>query len=81
MVKALVKVVNTKNVHLDEVLDEVQRVGRVWFENFLIEGLKVGKILKRSKVTIITCELEIAFIFILIWFFLIPLMWLSVKMI
>ena len=45
MVKALVKVVNTKNVHLYEVLDEVQRVVRVWFENFLIEELKVGKII------------------------------------
>ena len=61
MVKDLVKVVNTKNVHLDEVLDEVQRVGRVWFENFLIEGLKVGKILKRSKVTIIICKLHLQF--------------------
>jgi hypothetical protein len=45
MVKALVKVVNTKNVHLDEVLDEVQRVVRVWFKNLLIEELKVGKII------------------------------------
>jgi hypothetical protein len=45
MVNDLVKVVNTKVVHLDEVLDEVQRVGRVWFENPLIKGLKVGKIL------------------------------------
>ena len=56
MVKALVKVVNIKVAHLDEVLDEVQRVGRVWFENLLIKGLKVGKILKGSKVTIITCH-------------------------
>jgi hypothetical protein len=45
MVNSLVKVVNIKSVHLDEVLDEVQRVGRVWFENFLIEELKVGKII------------------------------------
>ena len=56
MVKALVKVVNTKVAHLDVVLDEVQRFGRVWFENLLLKGLKVGKILKRSKVTIITCH-------------------------
>jgi hypothetical protein len=56
MVNDLVKVVNTKVVHLDEVLDEEQRVGRVWFDNLLIKGLKVGKILKRSKVTIITCH-------------------------
>ena len=61
MVKALVKVVNTKNVHLDEVLDEVQRVVRVWFRNLLIKWLKVGRILKRSKVTIITCMLDLKF--------------------
>jgi hypothetical protein len=48
-------VVNTKLVHLDEVLDEVQRVVRVWFKNLLIQGLKVGTILKRAQVTIITC--------------------------
>ena len=45
MVKDLVKVVNIKSVHLDEILDEVQKVERVWFENLLIEGLKVGKII------------------------------------
>ncbi len=45
MVKALVKVVNIKVAHLDEVLDEVQRVVRVWFKNLLIEELKVGKII------------------------------------
>ena len=56
MVEALFKVVNTKNVHLDEFLDEVQRFVRVWFNNLLIEELKVGKILKRSKVTMITCN-------------------------
>ena len=81
MVNYLVKVVNIKSVHLDEVLDEVQRVGRVWFENFLIEGLKVGKILKRSHVTIIICELGNSFIFILICFFFIQLMFLSVEMV
>jgi hypothetical protein len=54
MVNDLVKVVNTKVAHLDEVLDEVQIVVRVWFENLLIQGLKVGKILKVSHVTIIT---------------------------
>ena len=57
MVKDLVKVVNITSVHLDEVLDEVQRIVRVWFKNLLIEELKVGKILKRSKVTISVCKL------------------------
>jgi hypothetical protein len=56
MVKAMVKVVNNKVVHTDEVLDEVQRVGRVWFEKLLIKGLKVGMLLKMSHVTIITCH-------------------------
>jgi hypothetical protein len=45
MVNSLVKVVNIKSVHFDEVLDEVQRVVRVWFKNLLIEELKVGKII------------------------------------
>jgi hypothetical protein len=57
MVKDLVKVVNTKVVHLDEVLDEVQRVERVWFENLPIKGLKVGMILKLSILTISVCKL------------------------
>jgi hypothetical protein len=61
MVKDLVKVVNTKVVHLEEVLDNVQRVVRVWFENLLIKGLEVGKILKRAQVTIITCERDLIF--------------------
>ena len=56
MVKDLVKVVNTKVVHLDEVLDGVQRVGRVWFKNLLIKGLKVGYTIKMAHVTIITCN-------------------------
>ena len=73
MVKALVKVVNIKVAHLDEVLDEVQRVVRVWFKNLLIKGLKVGMLLKKSHVTIISCELGISFIFVLIWFFLDPI--------
>jgi hypothetical protein len=45
MEKELVKVVNSKGVQLDEVLDEVQRVGRVWFKNLLIQGLKVGTLM------------------------------------
>jgi hypothetical protein len=45
MVNDLVKVVNTKVVHLDEVLDKVQRVGVVWFKNLLIPGLKVGTLM------------------------------------
>jgi hypothetical protein len=45
MVNDLVKVVNIKSVHLDEVLDEVQRIVRVWFKNLLLKGLKVGKII------------------------------------
>jgi hypothetical protein len=51
----------TKVVHLDEVLDEVQRVGIFWFKNPLIQRLKVGKILKMAQVTIITCHLILIF--------------------
>jgi hypothetical protein len=61
MVNDLVKVVNIKVAHLDEVLDEVQRVGRVWFKNFLIQGLKVGMLLKMAQVTIITCHMVFDF--------------------
>jgi hypothetical protein len=64
MVNDLVKVVNTKVVHLDEVLDEVPRVGRVWFKNLLIKWLKVGIRLKMSHVTIITCNLVLIFLLI-----------------
>ena len=53
--------VNTKNVHLDEVLDEVQRVGRVWFKNCLIQRLKVGIMLTMADLTIITCNLFLKF--------------------
>jgi hypothetical protein len=62
MVKDLVKVVNTKVVYLVEVLDEVQRVGRIWFKNLLIKGLKVGHMLKMAQVTIITCNLQFSFL-------------------
>jgi len=55
MEKELVKVVNSKSVQLDEVLDEVQRFGRVWFKNLLMQGLKVGTLMLLSKMTIITC--------------------------
>jgi hypothetical protein len=48
-------VVSSKVVHLDGVLDEVQRFGKVWFRKLLIKGLKVGKMLKMAYVTIITC--------------------------
>jgi hypothetical protein len=34
-------VVFIKVVYLDVDLDEVQRVGQVWFENLEIQGLKV----------------------------------------
>jgi hypothetical protein len=51
-----------ENVHLYEVLDEVQRVVRVWFKNLLIKGLKAGKMLKMAHVTIITCNLEFVFL-------------------
>jgi hypothetical protein len=57
MVKDLVKVVNIKSVHPDEVFDEVQKVERVWFENLLIKRLKVGMILKLSILTISVCKL------------------------
>ena len=46
----------TKVVHLDEVLDEVQRVGIVWFTNLLIQRLKVGIMIKMADLTIISCE-------------------------
>jgi hypothetical protein len=49
-------VVFTKVVHLDVVLDEVQRVGFVWFENLLIQRLKVGIRLKITVLTISACE-------------------------
>ena len=45
MVKAWVKVVNTKNVHLDEVLDEVASADQVWFRKYQIQGCKVGKMI------------------------------------
>ncbi len=51
--------VNIKVVHLDEVLDEVQRVGVVWFRKLLIQGLKVGVMIKMAEVTIISCEPKI----------------------
>jgi hypothetical protein len=66
MEKDFAMLVFTKVVHLDEVLDEVQRVQRVWFKNLLIQGLKVGKMLKFAQVTIITCNLEISFLFFLV---------------
>jgi hypothetical protein len=47
----------SKVVLLDEVLDEVQRVGFVWFENLLIQRLKVGIMLKMADLTISACEL------------------------
>jgi hypothetical protein len=47
--------VKTKNVHLDEFLDEVQRFVRVWFKNLLIKWIKVGMILKMADFTIIIC--------------------------
>jgi hypothetical protein len=64
MEKDFAMLVFTKVVHLDEVLDEVQRVQRVWFKNLLIQGLKVGKMLKVSHVTIITCHLILIFLLI-----------------
>jgi hypothetical protein len=36
------KVVFTKSVHLDVLLDDMQRVGKVEFEKLEIERLKVG---------------------------------------
>ena len=59
MEKEFAGMVLTKVVHLDEILDEVQRVGVVWFRIFLIQGLKVGNLLKMAQVTIITCELNL----------------------
>ena len=34
-------VIFTKSVHLDVDLDVVQRVSKVWFEKFELQGLKV----------------------------------------
>jgi hypothetical protein len=34
-------VVFTKVVHLDVLLDDMQRLEQVWFENFELQGLKV----------------------------------------
>ena len=42
MEKEFAGMVLTKVVHLDEVLDEVQRVGVVWFRKLLKQRLKVG---------------------------------------
>ena len=47
----------TKSVHLDEVLDEVQRVGIVLFKNLLKQRLKEGIMLKMADLTISACEL------------------------
>ena len=49
-------VVNTQSVHLYVLLDEVERIGKVWLKNLLIQGLKVGMMLKISVLTIITCD-------------------------
>ena len=53
-------------VHLDVVLDEVQRVGFAWFEILLIQRLKVGIRLKMAVLTISACEHNL--ISNLIWF-------------
>ena len=49
----------TKVVHLEEFLDEVQRVVRVWFKICLIMELKVGTRIKMADLTIILCELNL----------------------
>ena len=49
----------TKIVHLEEFLDEVQRVVRVWFKICLILELKVGIRIKMADLTIILCELNL----------------------
>jgi hypothetical protein len=46
----------TKVVHLDVYLDEMQRVGIVWFENLKIQRLKVVIRLKMVDLTISACE-------------------------
>ena len=50
----------TKVVHLDVYLDEVQRVGIVWFENLQIQGLKVVTRLKLADLTNITCDPQLS---------------------
>jgi hypothetical protein len=54
----------SKVVHLDVILDEVRRVGMVWFKNLLIQRLKVGVMLKMAVLTIILCELKLISILI-----------------
>jgi S-adenosylmethionine/arginine decarboxylase-like enzyme len=46
----------SKVVVLDEILEEVQRVSQVLKEKIENQGLKVGILLKKSHMTIITCE-------------------------
>ena len=57
-------VVLSKVVHLDVVLDEVQRIGFGWFESLLKQRLKVGKMVKVSHMTIIICDLVFDFLLI-----------------
>ena len=52
-------VVNTQSVHLDVLLDEVERNGKVWFKICLILELKVGIRIKMEDLTIILCELNL----------------------
>jgi hypothetical protein len=57
-------VFNTKSVHLDVLMDEEKRVGRVWFKNCLIKSLKVGIMLIMAELTIIICNLNLIFLLI-----------------
>ncbi len=54
-------VIFIKSVHLDVLLDEVERFGKVWFKICLIQGLKVGNIIIVADLTIITCHLNLNF--------------------
>ena len=53
-------VVFTKVVHLDVLLDVVQRIGLVWFAKLEIQGLKVVIRMQMAKVTIISCDHQLS---------------------
>jgi hypothetical protein len=54
------KVVFTKSVHLDVLLDDMQRVGKVQFENLEIERLKVVTRIIMADLTIIACDPQLS---------------------
>jgi hypothetical protein len=64
-------VIFTKSVHLDVVLDMVQRVSKVWFEKIELQWLKVVIRLELADLTIIICEQVLyleSILFVILWF-------------